>query len=167
MPAHAQLEWWTSPLKSVSVVFPLVQPRASNSLPDTVQAEGRKAWRKGKDEYINDRRLRPALPRSRPHTARSGLRAAVHGYKKEGARAGGEGGEVAADGSAGDGVDETAADGRLDPTIIDAPPRADLDLVKEARDELEVLGEGSFGLVGACPCAADAVGIYEDFLRAV
>jgi hypothetical protein len=51
-------------------------------------------------------------------------------------------------------------------TIIDAPPRADV--VEEVRGELEVLGEGGFLVVGTCPCAADAVGVYEeDLLRCV
>jgi hypothetical protein len=61
-------------------------------------------------------------------------------------------------------TEEGHAPSTVDTSIIDAAPRADL---VEVRDELEVLGEGGFGVVDARPCAADAVGVYEDFLRAV
>jgi hypothetical protein len=62
-------------------------------------------------------------------------------------------------------TEEGHAPSSVDTTIIDTSPS--VDLVEEVRNELEVLGEGGFGVVGACPCAADAVGVYEDFLRAV
>jgi hypothetical protein len=42
-----------------------------------------------------------------------------------------------------------------------------VELVEEVRDELEILGDGGFGVVGACPGAADAVEVYEDLLRCV
>jgi hypothetical protein len=53
--------------------------------------------------------------------------------------------------------EEGHAPSSVNTTIIDTSPSADL--VKEVRDELEVLGNGSFGVAGACPRATDAVGV--------